>query len=84
MRILALAIAIGTVSVGPIRSIQRIRFACTCTVGEGATNTNAATRRCLSATRRYLAARRSASSIHISRARESARVIEGIAASIKK
>jgi hypothetical protein len=81
MRILALAIAIGTVSVGPAaaKTFDPANPVCL-----QATNTNAATRRCLSATRRHRAARRSASSIHISRARESARVVEGIAASIKK
>jgi len=50
----------------------------------GSTITIAATRRCLSATRRHRAARQSASSIHISRARKSpARLIGGIAASTK-
>jgi hypothetical protein len=87
MRILALAIlAMGTVSIGPAAAqtctIRLIRFACTCTI-EGPTITNAATRRCLSATRRHRAARHSASSIHISRARKSPRVIGGIAASTK-
>jgi hypothetical protein len=47
----------------------------------GATITNAATRRCLSAARRHRAGLHSASSIHILRARKSLRVIGGIAAS---
>jgi hypothetical protein len=50
----------------------------------GPTITNAATRRCLSATRRHRAARHSASSIHISRARKSPRAIGGIAAASTK
>jgi hypothetical protein len=86
MRILALAIlAIGTISIGSAaaqHTIRLIRFACMCTVGR-ATITNAATHRCLSATRRHRAGPRSASSIHISRARRSPRVIGGIAASTK-
>jgi hypothetical protein len=45
--------------------------------------TNAATRYCLSATRRHRAARHSASSIHTSRARKSRQVIGGIAGSTK-
>src|ERR1700730_3620329 len=83
MRILALAIlAIGTVSIGPAAAqTYLIRFACTCTAGP--TITNAATRRCLSATCWHRAARHSASSIHISRARKSPRVIGGIGASTK-
>jgi hypothetical protein len=51
----------------------------------GSTITIAATRRCLSATRRHRAARHSASSIHISRARKSPGndIIGGILASTK-
>ena len=59
-------------------------FACTCTQAWKAAITNAPIRRCLSATRRHRAAPPSASSIPISRARESPRVIGGIAASIKE
>ena len=85
MRILALAIlTIGATSIGPgapRRTIRLIRFACVCTTGP--TITNAATRRCLSATRRRRAARHSASSIHTSRARKRRRVIHGIARSIE-
>jgi hypothetical protein len=66
---------------GPNLRPRAIRFACTCT--NRPPTTNAATRRCLSATRRHRAARHSASSIHISRARKSPRVIGGIAASTK-
>src|SRR6266404_374053 len=64
--------------------IRLIRFACTCTAG-GPTITNAATRRCLSATRRHRAAPPSASSIHILRARKDRwdHVIGGIARSIR-
>jgi catechol 2,3-dioxygenase-like lactoylglutathione lyase family enzyme len=53
--------------------------------GGGSTITIAATRRCLSATRRHRAARQSASSIHISRARKSPGndIIGGILASTK-
>jgi hypothetical protein len=73
MRILALAIfVIGTVSIGPAAA-QRYDPAypvCLHVYGRGPTITNAATRRCLSATRRHRAARQSASTIHISRARK--------------
>src|SRR6266850_4395742 len=55
------------------------------TDGQGSTITIAATRRCLSATRRHRAARHSAPSIHISRARKSPGndIIGGILASTK-
>jgi hypothetical protein len=46
----------------------------------GAIGNSTDTRRCLSVTRRHRAARHSASSIHISRARKSPRVIGGVAA----
>ena len=51
--------------------------------GRGATITNAAIRRCLSATRRHRAAPPSASSIHILLARKSPLIIGGITASTK-
>ena len=75
MRILALAIlAIGTVSIGPAAA-QKYDPAypvCLHRYGlGGSTITIAATRRCLSATRRHRAARHSATSIPISRARKS-------------
>jgi hypothetical protein len=89
MRILALAIlAIGTVSIGPAAA-QKYDPAypvCLHKYGlGGSTITIAATRRCLSATRRHRAARHSASSIHISRARKSPGndIIGGILASTK-
>src|SRR6266481_2862204 len=65
--------------------IRLIRFACMCTAG-GPTITNAATRRCLSATPRHRAAPPSATSIHILRVRTCpARddIIGGIAATTK-
>src|SRR5712672_2599252 len=89
MRILALAIlAIGTVSIGPAaaQTYEPAYPVCLHKYGlVGATITIAATRRCLSATRRHRAARHSASSIHISRARKSPRndIIGGILASTK-
>ena len=86
MRILAMAIlAIGTVSTRPAsaQTYDPAYPVCLHVYTRGPTITNAATRRCLSATRRHRAARHSASSIHISRARESLRVIGGIAACTK-
>ena len=89
MRILALAIlAIGTVSIGPAAA-QKYDPAypvCLHKYGlGGSTITIAATRRCLSATRRHRAARHSATSIPISRARKSpgSDIIGGILASTK-
>ena len=63
--------------------IRPIRFACMSISGEGATITNAATRRCLSATRRHRAALLSASSIHILLTRKGPLIIGGLAASTK-
>ena len=65
--------------VGCIAATKRARFACVRT----ATITNAATRRCLSATRRHRAAQQCASPIHILRTRKGPRVIDGIAGSTK-
>jgi IstB-like ATP binding protein len=84
MRILALAIlAIGTVSIGPAaaQTYDPAYPVCLHVYGRGATITNAATPRCLSATRRPRAGQHSASSIHISRARKGPQVIGGILAS---
>jgi hypothetical protein len=78
MRILALAIlAIGTISIGSAaaQTYDPAYPVCLQCTPWGPTVTNAATRRCLSATRRHPAARHSASSIHILRARKSPRVI---------
>jgi len=85
MRILALAIlAIGTVSTEPaVAQTYDPAYPVCLHVTAGPAITNAATRRCLSATRRHRAARHSASSIHISQARKSPRVIGGIAGSTK-
>ena len=83
MRILALAIlAIGTVSIGPAaaQTYDPAYPVCLHVYNRGA---NYYECRCLSATRRHRAAQHSASSIHISRARKSLRVIVGIAASTK-
>jgi hypothetical protein len=86
MRILALAIlAIGTVSIGPAaaQTYDPAYPVCLHVYGRANYYECRSTRRCLSATRRHRAARHSASSIHISRARKSPRVIGGIAASTK-
>jgi hypothetical protein len=87
MPILALAIlTIATVLTAALARAQTYDPAypvCLHVYTRGPTITNAATRRCLSATRRHRAARHSASSIHISRAGKSALGIGGIAASTK-
>jgi hypothetical protein len=67
----------------PRRTIRHFRFACT-SMSAGATIIGAATRPYFRAARRLRAARQSASSIHISRARESPRVVGGIALSSKE
>ncbi|SRR5713101_424233 len=85
MRILALAVlAIGTVSIGPAaaQTYDPAYPVCLHVYGRGPTITNAATRRCLSATCRHRAAPPSASSIHILRAGDCPRA-DIIAASTK-
>jgi hypothetical protein len=87
MRIPALAIlTIATVLTSVPARAQTYNPAypvCLHVYGRGATITNAATRRCLSATRRHRAGPRSASSIHILPARKCPLIIGGIAASTK-
>ena len=79
-----LALAIGIVSIGPAAAQTYDPAYPVCLHAYGpAPTTNAATRRCLSATRRHRAARHSASSIHILQARKRPRVIGGIAGSTK-
>ena len=81
-RIPGLAIlTIATVSIGPAAAQTYDPAYPVCLRDRGATITNAATRRCLSATCQHRAARPSASSIHILRARK--RPLGGIAASTK-
>jgi hypothetical protein len=87
MAILPLAIlAIGRVSAAaPARAqTYNLNYPVTCgPTASAATTWIAAIHRCLSATRRPRASRRNAWPIHILRARESPRVIDGIAALLK-